>query len=218
MFCRCTGRNLLAFTEELAIPAAYIMGVGRIGNFIDGQIVGSITDVWWAVKFPDAEGFHHPVVLYDGLKNLLLVPFLLLIRRSRPPRGVVFGHFILWYGFLRIFVDFFREYRTDFLSFPPGQEFNVIMTVLGLGLLVWAYRRRKAEAGDETASVRPVADRGARSNRMWVKRTVFALLLLFPLIIPSDWTQDVPLRYGKRHAGLHHSTLYPRIQAAANGE
>jgi len=39
------------------------MGLGRIGNFIDGQIVGSVTGVWWAVKFPDAEGFRHPLVI-----------------------------------------------------------------------------------------------------------------------------------------------------------
>ena len=48
------------------------MGMGRIGNFIDGQIVGSVTDVWWAVQFPDAPGFRHPVVLYDGAKNFLI--------------------------------------------------------------------------------------------------------------------------------------------------
>jgi hypothetical protein len=38
-------------------------------------------------------------------------------------------------------------------------------------------------------------------------------LLLFSLTIPSDWTQDVPARYGKRHAGLRHSILYPAIDA-----
>jgi len=32
------------------------MGMGRIGNFIDGQIVGSVTTVWWGVQFPDAPG------------------------------------------------------------------------------------------------------------------------------------------------------------------
>ena len=64
-----------------SIPGAFLLGIGRIGNFIDGQIVGRVTDVWWAVKFPDAEGFRHPVVLYDGAKNLLLIPLLLWSRR-----------------------------------------------------------------------------------------------------------------------------------------
>lgn len=121
------------------------MGIGRLGNFIDGQIAGSITDVCWAVRFPDLEGFRHPVVLYDGLKNLLLVPVLLYLRSRRPPRGIVLGHFILWYGFLRIFVDQFREYRTDLLGLPPGQEFNILMSVVGLVLIVWAHKTQGRE-------------------------------------------------------------------------
>lgn len=52
----------------------FILRCGRIGNFVDGQIVGRITTVPWAVKFHEADGFRHPVVLYDGLKNVLLVP------------------------------------------------------------------------------------------------------------------------------------------------
>jgi hypothetical protein len=44
---------------------------------------------------------------------------------------------------------------------------------------------------------------------------MLTLLLLFPLIIPSDWTQDVPARYGERHPGMEHSRIYPAINPAA---
>jgi phosphatidylglycerol:prolipoprotein diacylglycerol transferase len=186
------------------------MGVGSLGNFIDGQIAGSITDVCWAVQFPDLEGFRHPVVLYDGIKNLLLVPVLLFIRSRRPPRGVVLGHFILWYGFLRIFVDLFREYRTELIGFPPGQEFNVLMSIVGLALIAWAY---KARGGDLTSAPAEVALRTSR-NASLLQRTSLATLVVIPLMIPSDWTQDVPERYGARHEGMEHSALYPRITVA----
>ena len=73
LFARRYGKPFLLVADALVIPAAFLMGMGRIGNFIDGQIVGAVTDVWWAVEFPDAEGFRHPVVLYDGAKNLLLM-------------------------------------------------------------------------------------------------------------------------------------------------
>ena len=73
LFARRYGRPFLLVADALVIPAAFLMGVGRIGNFIDGQIVGAVTDVPWAVEFPYAEGFRHPVVLYDGAKNLLLM-------------------------------------------------------------------------------------------------------------------------------------------------
>lgn len=82
--------------DELVIPGTFLMKVGRIGNFIDGQIVESITAVPWAVQFPDTEGFRHPVVLYDGIQNLLPIPLLLILRKhSKPIPGRIMAHFIL---------------------------------------------------------------------------------------------------------------------------
>jgi phosphatidylglycerol:prolipoprotein diacylglycerol transferase len=210
-FCKRNKKSYLAMVDTLAIAGAYIMGVGRLGNFIDGQIAGSVTGVSWAVKFPDLDGYRHPVVLYDGLKNLLLVPLLLFIRRFNPPPGVVFGHFLLWYGFLRIFVDFFREYRTDFLGLPPGQEFNVVMSVLGIGLIAFFSHRQGERIERDLRVVAPSKTVAGPTSKLWPRRVALTLLLLFPLIIPSDWTQDVPDRYGKRHSGMVHSTIYPEI-------
>jgi hypothetical protein len=50
---------------------------------------------------------------------------------------------------------------------------------------------------------------------LWIKRLALAVLLVLPTIIPSDWTQDVPARYGERHPGLTHSAIYPEITATA---
>jgi phosphatidylglycerol:prolipoprotein diacylglycerol transferase len=214
LFCRSRGKHFLPIADALAIAGAYIMGMGRLGNFIDGQIAGSITDVCWAVQFPDLDGFRHPVVLYDGLKNLLLVPVLLFIRSRRPPRGVVLGHFILWYGFLRIFVDLFREYRTDLFGLPPGQEFNIVMSIVGLALIVWAHKTQGRERDLGPQGKLPAAGREAS----WLQRISMVVLVTMPLIIPSDWTQDVPERYGARHDGMKHSFIYPRIPAAEQVE
>lgn len=214
LFCRTFGKRFLPIADELAIAGAYIMGIGRLGNFIDGQIAGSITEVCWGVQFPDLEGFRHPVVLYDGIKNLLLVPFLLFIRSRRPPKGAVLGHFILWYGFLRIFVDLFREYRTELFGFPPGQEFNLVMSILGLLLLVWAY---KSQSGKRTLGPMESLLETSREASL-LQRISLAALVAIPLIIPSDWTQDVPERYGTRHEGMQHSALYPRIADTKQAE
>jgi phosphatidylglycerol:prolipoprotein diacylglycerol transferase len=210
LFCRQYGRSFLAITDDLVIPGAWIMGVGRLGNFIDGQISGAVTDVWWAVQFPDIEGFRHPVVLYDGLKNLLLIPFLLWIRQKYPHRGVVFAHFVFWYAFLRIFVDLFREYRVETLGLGTGQIINIAMSILGLALLIWFHQRRLPLAQVGHSVTRPTGP--ARQGTLWAQRLFFGLLLLFCLTIPSDWTQDIPERYGKRHPGLRYSLLYPRIE------
>jgi phosphatidylglycerol:prolipoprotein diacylglycerol transferase len=213
IFCKIYDKSFFEIADVLAIAGAYIMGVGRIGNFIDGQIAGSTTDMWWGVKFPDIDGFRHPVVLYDGIKNLLLIPLLLFIRKRKPPHGVIMAHFILWYGLLRIFVDFFREYRTAFFGFPPGQGFNIFMTLAGLYLLFRFYKRQKKTAKSEATHL-ITATQPERS--LLLKRLVFMLLVLFPMVIPSDWTQDVPQRYGKRHYGMRHTAIYPRIAQSKN--
>jgi len=211
LFCRLYRKSFLALADELVVAAAFIMGLGRLGNFADGQIVGDVTNVWWAVKFPDAEGFRHPVVLYDGLKNLLLVPVLILLKRHHPPRGLLLGVFLFGYGFFRIFIDFFREYRTDLFGLPPGQEFNIGMSVLGAALVVWALKSRHPGGMSVTTSAITSGLGTDVRKATRIRRLVLRGLLIIPLVIPSDWTQDVPDRYGKRHEGMAHTQLYPRI-------
>jgi phosphatidylglycerol:prolipoprotein diacylglycerol transferase len=211
IFCWKYRLSFLIVTDVLVVPAAFILGVGRIGNFIDGQIVGSVTDVWWAVKFPDAEGFRHPVVLYDGLKNLLLIPLLLYFGKKAPPHGTATGLFLSLYAFLRIFIDFFREYPTTLLGLATGQSLNIFMSALGLFMLGW-YSRKRGQAEASARGKIPVAA-GASASGIGLlrRRIVFSALALFSLTIPGDWTQDIPARYGKRHSGLYYSAVYPRI-------
>jgi phosphatidylglycerol:prolipoprotein diacylglycerol transferase len=212
LFCRLHRKSLLLIADQLVIPGSYLMGMGRIGNFIDGQIVGSVTNVWWAVQFPDAPGFRHPVVLYDGVKNFLILGLLLLLRRTKPAPGILAAHFIFWYGFLRIFIDLFREYPTNLFGIATGQAFNVFTAALGAFLLFWFSRKRRAARGEVNSQTARVSEAPVNLRRLWLKRIVFASLLLFPLTLPSDWTQDIPARYGKRHAGMHYSQLYPHVE------
>ena len=105
-------KDLLALFDAVVIPGSFLMGMGRIGNFIDGQIVGALTDVPWGVRFPGTDGIRHPVVLYDGIKNLLLVPFLFRVQKINPTPGATAARFVFWYAFLRVFIDLFRDYPT----------------------------------------------------------------------------------------------------------
>ena len=189
------------------------MGVGRIGNFIDGQIVGAVTDVAWGVQFPDAAGFRHPVVLYDGAKNLLLIPYLLRVRNPKPTPGGLSARFVFWYAFPRIFVDLFREYPTHRLALGTGQTLNIIMTLVGVLLLARSRRRRKSHLSAPHDSGR-APDAVADAPPSLMQSLTLAGLLVFCLTIPGNWTQDVPARYGKRHRGLAYSPLYLKLDTA----
>ena len=152
-------------------------------------------------------------MLYDGLKNLLIIPLLHLVGRRRLPAGVLTGCFLFLYAFLRIFIDLLREYPTTLFGLATGQVLNLLMSVFGLILMVVPLWRRRAGTG-ATASpaVLPAGD-DVSTGIGW-RRGLFVVLLLFSLLIPSDWTQDIAARYGKRHPGLRHSLIYPRIDAS----
>ncbi|MHC4582424.1 MAG: hypothetical protein ACYS14_13290, partial [Planctomycetota bacterium] len=135
---------------------------------------------------------------------------LLWIRKNRPSQVVVFAHAVFWYAFLRIFVDMFREYRVESFVLGMGQIINLAMSLLGLILLIRFYRK------SHSATQLPLAVTYQANSKvcvtLWAQRVLFMLVLLFCLIMPSDWTQDIPQRYGKRHPGLKYSFLYPRIE------
>jgi phosphatidylglycerol:prolipoprotein diacylglycerol transferase len=207
-------KPLLEMADALVIPGAFLMGVGRIGNFIDGQIIGRVTDVWWAVEFPDADGFRHPVVLYDGLKNLLLIPYLLHVRRTNPTPGATAARFIFWYPLLRIPIDLFRDYPTHRLALGTGQTLNIVMTAFGATLLLRSRLRRLGRLAPRTVELASSPSPAMDVPPSPWQRVALALVLAFSLTMPSNWTQDVPLRYGARHAGLTHSWLYPAIDTA----
>ena len=204
LFCLVRRRPFRPIFDTLAIPAALILGCGRIGNFIDGQIVGSVTTLPWGVQFPDADGVRHPVVLYDGLKNFLIAPILFLVRRHGVPPGRIASLFLVLYAGLRIPIDLLREYPISFMHLPAGQTFNVLMTAAGLALLakntLWP-----------PATLPARTDMVTNPSRARLCRVAFAAVILVSTAIPSDATRDISARYGRRHAGLTHSWLYPRI-------
>jgi len=213
IFARVYRKPFLELADVLVIPGALLLGLGRIGNFIDGQIVGRVTGVWWAVKFPDAYGFRHPVVLYDGLKNVLLIPYLLHVRRTNPTPGSVSARFVFWYALLRIAIDLLRDYPTYRLALGTGQTLNILMATVGAVLLVRSKRRlgKCAPRQEIGRRIEPVPDRPASS----LQRLAFACLVGFCLTFPSNWTQDVPARYGGRHPGMTRTWAYPRLNTSA---
>jgi len=204
-FCLVYRQPFRPILDALAIPAALILGFGRIGNFIDGQIVGSVTDVPWAVQFPRAEGFRHPVVLYDGLKNFMLIPFLLWVRRHNVPPGRLAALFVFLYPALRIPIDLLREYPITLFGLPTGQTFNIVMSIVGGLLLLTNWLRRPVDARVSAVSA-------ATQGGIGWRRVAFVAVLCATLVIPSDATRDVPAVYGDRHAGLVHSAMYPPIK------
>jgi phosphatidylglycerol---prolipoprotein diacylglyceryl transferase len=129
--------------------------LGRLANFINGELWGRVTDVPWAFVFPTGGPLpRHPSQLYEAaLEGVLLFAVLtLMVRRGALRRpGLIIGTFAIGYGLARIFSEFFREPdpQLGFLwgGLTMGMLLSLPMIAAGIAFVLWALRRpRTSEA------------------------------------------------------------------------
>lgn len=155
LFGRQHGKTFFEMGDFVAPLVPIGLGVGRVGNFIGGELWGRPADVPWAVVFPrTADGLaRHPSQLYEAVLEGLVMFVVLWVFSSRPkPRAAVSGLFLILYGAFRSFVEFFREpdAHIGFVAFgwlTKGQLLSLPMILAGLVLMTWAYRRQQSKTG-----------------------------------------------------------------------
>lgn len=147
LFGRRNNIGFLALGDFIAPYVPIGLGAGRIGNFINGELWGRITDVPWGMVFPTGGPVpRHPSQLYEAALEGLILFLVLHFFAARPrPLGAVGGFFLMGYGIFRFSAEFFREpdahigfVALDWLTM--GQLLSVPMIILGAALLAWAYR------------------------------------------------------------------------------
>lgn len=150
-FARHRHKRWLEVTDFVAPLCPLGLAAGRLGNFINGELVGRVTDVPWAMIFPQVDNLpRHPSQLYQFAGEGVLLFVILWVYANRPrPLGAVSGLFLAGYGFFRFLAEYARE-PDAFLGFlagglTMGQLLSLPMIVLGIGMMVWAYRRAGKE-------------------------------------------------------------------------
>ncbi len=149
LYGRKLGKSFFQVTDFLAPLVPLGLGLGRIGNFIGGELWGRATDVPWAMVFPTdpSQLARHPSQLYQFFFEGLVLFTVLWFYSAKPrPRMAVSGLFLVIYGLARIAVEFVREpdVQLGFIAFDwltMGQLLSVPMVLAGLAMMVWAYRR-----------------------------------------------------------------------------
>jgi len=146
-FARVTRRSFFDITDFVAPIVPVGLFFGRIANFINGELIGRVTDVPWAMIYPRIDmAPRHPSELYEAaLEGLLLFAILWWFASKPRPRMAVSGLFLIGYGCLRFFAEFFRQ-PDAFLGFVAfdwmtmGQILCTPMILGGILLLALAYR------------------------------------------------------------------------------
>lgn len=131
------------------VPLGY--AAGRIGNFINAELPGRLADASlpWAMIWPNVDNLpRHPSPIYQALIDGVLLFIVLWVFARKPrPRMAVSGVFALGYGCARFFTEYFRtpDYEVAFagITISAGQMLSVPMILLGVLLLLLAYRRTR---------------------------------------------------------------------------
>ena len=153
LYSRKLNVGFFVVTDFLAPLVPIGLGAGRIGNFINGELWGKVTDLPWGMVFPNAGALpRHPSQLYQAfLEGAVLFVILWVYSRKPRPTLSVSGLFLICYGLFRFVVEFARQpdAHIGYLAFgwlTMGQVLSTPMIVAGVVLMVWAYKRHPQTA------------------------------------------------------------------------
>jgi phosphatidylglycerol---prolipoprotein diacylglyceryl transferase len=141
--------NLWTMADVIAMTIPVGLGLGRLGNFINGELYGRVTQKPWGVVFPAGGPFpRHPSQLYEAfLEGVVLSLVVWGLSRTKPPKGTLFWTVIAGYGLFRFVVEFFREpdKQIGFLwgFVTMGQLLSLPMLLLGATMVITGYFRKK---------------------------------------------------------------------------
>lgn len=149
LYARYLNQPFLRLTDLVAPAIPFGLAAGRIGNFINGELWGRVSDMPWAMIFPHADLYpRHPSQLYEfGLEGIVLLLILNIYGRKLRPLGANSAMFLIGYGVLRIGAEFFREpdIQIGYLwgGITEGQLLSLPLVIFGSWLL-WKVSSNRA--------------------------------------------------------------------------
>jgi phosphatidylglycerol:prolipoprotein diacylglycerol transferase len=148
--CKRYGMNYWQIADMVTVTAPIGLAAGRLGNFINGELYGRVTDVPWAMVFPTGGPLpRHPSQVYEFLlEGVLLFTILWLAKERKHVAGTMVALCLVLYGIFRFTVEFFRQpdAQLGFVigPFTMGQLLS-IATLLA-GIILFYLRKRSAAA------------------------------------------------------------------------
>lgn len=147
LFCRKYKLDIWQVSDLVIVTVPIGLGLGRLGNFINGELYGRVANVPWAMPFPDG-GYllRHPSQIYEFLlEGVLLFAMLWSLKDKGFRAGVLSSLFLVFYGIFRFLAEFFREpdRQLGFIMgpFTMGQFLSFFMILTGAALF---YQRKQA--------------------------------------------------------------------------
>ncbi len=138
-FLRKKQLNVLRYSDVAIFGLPFGLWLGRIGCFLIHDHPGTVTNFFLGVYYPDGI-VRHDHGLYLSLTGLVIALVFLWISRKTRPDGTYLALFLMLYGPIRFFLDFYRAADVRYLGLTPAQYFSLIMIALGIYIF---YKIRK---------------------------------------------------------------------------
>ena len=142
IFAKKNNDDVFEYLDVVALVSPIGIFLGRIANFINSELYGSVTNVPWAVKFIQVDNLsRHPSQLYEALLEGFVLFLLLIFFKNKllNKPGLISGLFLIFYSIFRFFVEFFRvpdeQLGFMFLNLTMGQVISLIFIISGLILI-----------------------------------------------------------------------------------
>lgn len=132
LFCRKRKIPFWNFTDAMALATPSGLAMGRIGNFINGELYGRVTDVPWGVVFKEGGPLpRHPSQLYElFLEGIVLFALMWFLKGKLKKDGQLSFVFLMGYSLSRFVVEFFREPDSHIGYLTWGLSMGQILSLL----------------------------------------------------------------------------------------
>lgn len=144
LYVRKTRLNFVDILDFIAVVTPIAACCIRLGNLMNGEIVGKPTDVPWAFQFEGYDGPRHPAQLYEAIAYFCffiinVIVYFKLYRKRRLHRGFMFGMTIFMIFLFRFFIEFVKDVQVDFekgMALNMGQWLSTPFIILGLACMI----------------------------------------------------------------------------------
>ncbi len=151
LFSKKNNQNSFEYLDVVSIVAPIGIFFGRIANFINSELYGVETKIFWAVKFIKVDDlYRHPSQLYEAFFEGLILYFILIYFRNKgfiKIPGFISGLFLFFYSIFRFLIEFFREPDEQIgyliLNLTMGQILSIIFFLIGTYLIMTKYEIKK---------------------------------------------------------------------------
>ncbi len=154
LFARSKKVGFWTVSDIVVISATPGIFLGRLANFVNGELWGKVSDVYWAMVFPHSApagtpieqiAARHPSQLYEAFAEGLFIFAVLQYQfwKRKPASGVISGEFLAIYGIVRIFCEIFREPDAGIsliMGMSRGTFYSIFAIAAGLAIIFWCRR------------------------------------------------------------------------------